>query len=311
MLPIVTVFATNASLRETFAIVLENDCHVELARSTAAARRGSAPAVAVVATDAPAATASAIRHVWPEVPIVVVSDAESRRDVDRPRTGACEQHEVVDLDPHAIRRTVLKHLRPGRDAALRGCATSIGTALRGDWTPHLRRLAGFAAESRRTGPTIADDAAALIADADLLRVFSERSRQARQSDRFVHELVDRLRDRLDSAGAALALQRSAGGSRASGPLDLVDLIAALLAARLRSRRPEARIAAVATGSSLRIKCDLGAVANARCVSLALVLAGLALEPWSWRVLVRHGGASEEIIVCPNELCIPVVRKHST
>ncbi len=292
MLPIVTVFATSPSLRETFTVLLEHDCHLDFARGPAAAIGRSAPAVAVVATDAPIALAAQVSRVWPQVPVIVVSNTES------PGFGA--RHELVGLDPHAIRRTVLKHLRTSSDAALRSCAASIGTALASDWTPRLRRLAGFGGDGGRSVATVADDAAALLADAELLRRFSGRARAARRSEQFIQELVSGLRDRIANAGAAIALAGSCGGSNAHGPLDLADLIASLLAARLRSRQSAAMITAVATGSSLRIAFDRAPAGGATHVELALVLAGLALDPWSWRVLVRSDGASEEIILCPSD-----------
>jgi len=310
---VVAAFSESPTLRETLAVLLEHDCHLRfLGGGSAAPIGGLPPDLAVVASDDPTPLLDALARVWPAVPIVSVDVTGLRRPpVVAPHApGSRPGVQRVALDPHAIRAAVLQHLPPVPDALLRGTTQVLATGLHDELSytfVALRACSALYAGS--PGPDTQGILAAVLREQSRvleehvghLERFRRRPRTAPTSERFLEALCGALAqsDELATQRGLLCVPRGTVPARApAGPLALAPTLAVLLRAHLR-RRAEPTVAEVTISTGgLSVHYVRRATALRGTYSWPLLLAALALEPWSWQLRLDARNAHERIDVVP-------------
>ncbi len=298
---VVVAFPESPALRETLAVLLEHDCELRFLEPAAAAASDCAAAsVALVAVRRPVPVVHDLRRHWPTVPIVAVDVADAPPELP-PRDSLLFR---VPLEPHAIRATVLQHLAPDHHAALRMNARVIAETLRAALSYSFVALRSFSAlHASSPGPdtyallgTAVREQSHLLSEAiEQLERFRRRPRAAELSAEFPAALCRQLEglDHLGSDRGALCHYAVDAACAEAGPVELAPTVAAFLRAHVRRTADGAVVGVRLTRQGIVMRYRLRR-ASAASRSWPLLLAGLALQPWSWSVSTQIADDQEVV-----------------
>jgi hypothetical protein len=259
--------------------------------------------LAVVAMRRPTDLLHDLTRRWPSLPIIAVAGAA-------PRAAAEPGVASVPLDPRAIRTAVLQRLPDERQTSLRASAGLVAETLQAELTYSFTALRSFSAvDARGTAANTIDMFAAIMREqsyvigeaVEQLERFQKRRRAVETAPQFAAALCRALEqsDCLAAERGLLCECTVEGGTlSAAGPVTLAPEIAAFLRFHLR-RRSDSPIAKVhATAHGVVLTYTPRPLADPATASWPLVLAALALRPWSWRVLGASNGPEETVVVRP-------------
>jgi len=306
--PIVVAFSDSVPLRETLSVLLEHDCDLRQLRADDVGPVDSLFAdLAVVAARRAAPLLELLTHRWPTLPIIRVALGESDEPAPRP-TGGSQVHDVP-FEPHAIRGAVLRELARQPNAPLRAAVRHVAGTLQHELTYAWTALRAFsawpaaspdAATDAIFGAVLREQSYVLAEHVGHLESFRDRPRSADWSPAFVATLCAEL-----ARPDALTTQRGmlfdcvvdAGAPFPSGPVTLVPVLAPFLRSHVRRHADAAaiRVDASRTGVVLRYPRRSGATTSD---SWPLLLAALALQPWSWFTARTVGDGEERITLRP-------------
>jgi hypothetical protein len=307
---VVAAFCDSSSLRETLSVLLEHECRLRFLNPEAAPPADSATDVAIVATQHPT---SLLRHLnarWPSVPIVVV-DAQ----VNRPFASAdvVPQHadvHTVPLEPHAIRQAVLERLTAPPHSARRATIRAIAETLRAELTysfTALRTLTASAASGSDgvtaavLGTIVREQTYVLDANVEHLQRLRDRPRAVELSSHFVSALCRQLEQpnqEMVERGLLCECATESSAAHDVGPLTLVPMITSFLRAHLRRRSASPVVRVRVTQRGVQLRYEPRRVGPAGVRSWPLLLASLALQPWSWRVDATTSAQQETVGLRP-------------
>ncbi len=310
---VVIAFSESPSVQETLSVLLEHDCQLRFLRPDAAASMECRSAsVALVATRSPTPVVQELRRHWPALPIVNVelpgtptAPAHAPAAGGRPDAKLC----TIALEPHAIRGAVLQRLVPDRDAPLRATIEVLADTLRAELAyalAALRSLTSLHATSAGLdtyallGTVMREQGFVIDERIDHMDQFRARPRAVEISPHFPALLCRQLGrpDRLtEERGLRCECVIDAACPEA-GPITLVPTVAAFLRAHLR-RRTDARVVGVrVTRHGVTVRYPQRRTAAAAARSWPLLLAALALQPWSWSVSTAGDGEQEIVSLRP-------------
>lgn len=300
----VVAFCDSPALRETLSVLLEHECELRfLAPDDVVVNDTICADLAVVAMHRPTNVLHDLTRRWPSLPIIAVAGAA-------PRTATEPGVASVPLDPRAIRTAVLQRLPDERHTSLRASAGLVAQTLQTELTYSFAALRSLSALDARG--TAADTLAAFVAilheqsyvigeAIDHLDRFQRRPEAVETAPQFAAALCQAL-EQSDCLAAergplcACTIDRTA--LSAAGPVTLAPEIAAFLRFHLR-RRSDSPIAKVhATARGVVLTYTPRPLAYPATASWPLVLAALALRPWSWHVLGATNGPEETVVVRP-------------
>lgn len=298
---LVVAFPESPALRETLAVLLEHDCQLRfLAPAAVAASDCGVASVALVAVRRPDPLVHDLRRHWPTVPIVAVDVADAPPEL-LPRDSLLFR---VPLEPHAIRTTVLQHLAPDHHAALRMNARVIAETLRAALSYSFVALRSFSAlHASSAGPdtyallgAVMREQSHLLGEAiEQLERFRSRPRAAEMSPEFPAALCRQL-ERLDHLGddrGTFCHYVVDAVCAEAGPVELVPVVAALLRAHVHRTADGALVGVRLTRQGIVMRYPRRRT-SAASRSWPLLLAGLALQPWSWSVSTQIADDQEVV-----------------
>jgi hypothetical protein len=302
---VVVAFSESPALRETLAVLLEHDCQLRFLRPGAAASADCAAAsVALLAIPQPEPVVQDLQRHWPVLPIVAVDIAEREASRDAAITQSDSRLCRVPLEPHAIRSSVLQRLAPDREASLRTTARVLATTLRADLSYSFAALRSFSAlHASSVGPdtyallgaVMREQSYVLSETVAQLQRFRRRARVVDMSPHFSTALCHQLErpDRLSGERGMLCKCTVDTACPEAGPLELAPAVAEFVHAHLRrtADAPIIRVSLQRDGLTVRYP-RRRAVATTR--SWPLLLAALALQPWSWSV-GNHVDGDQEVV----------------
>lgn len=300
---VVVTFAATAALRETLSVLLEHDCELRFLRPDAAvAGQCGAASLALLALPQPAPIVRDLREHWPTLPIVAVDVSAT------PASNSPDPHDQqvyrVPLEPHAIRTTVLQHLTPDRDAPLRATVGVIAQALRNDVSYSFAALRSFSAlHAASAGPdtyallgaVMREQSYVLAETVDQIQRFGARPRAVVMSPEFPAALCRQLEgpDTLTGERGVLCECTVDAACPEAGPLELAPVVAGFLRTHLRRAAAGPVVGVHLTRAGVIIRYPRRRVATAKS-SWPLLLAALALQPWSWSIST-HRDEEEDVV----------------
>jgi len=302
--PLVVAYSDSPALRETLAVLLEHDCSLRFADMVQAEPSAPEPPdVAVVAVPRPQTLLRSISDRWPSVPIVAI-DLSALQPI-APRTTP-PTVQLVPLEPQAIRAAVLQRSRPPHHAVLTTTVALIAQTLRDELNYSLTVLRAFAALHAASpgadthailAATVREQAQGLVHTFAQLDLFRQRPRGGALSADFVGALCRQLErpERVDDDRAILCECRIEAALPADGgPMTLVPLLARLIRAHLVRRSSAALVTVRGNGTSVGMRYVPHASPPSAAASWPLLLAGLALRPWNWKVCTTTSGSEESV-----------------
>jgi hypothetical protein len=292
---VVAAFCDSSSLRETLSVLLEHECRLRFLNPESAPPVDSATDVAIVATRHPS---SLLRHLsvrWASVPIVVVGTQFNRSPAPADIVPQQADVHTVPLEPHAIRQAVLERLTARPHGALRATVRSIAETLRAELAypfTALRTLTAAPASGSDgvtdavLGTIVREQTYVLDANVEHLQRLRDRPRAVELSSHFVSALCRQLeQSNQEMVERGLLCECATESSAADdvGPLTLVPMITSFLRAHLRRRSASPVVRVRVTQRGIQLRYEPRRVGPAGFRSWPLLLASLALQPWSWRV----------------------------
>lgn len=305
---VVAAFSDSPTLRETLAVLLERECHLEfLSPNTTAPMAALSPDVAVVATRAPNPLLRDLTRQWPRLPIVAI---DSRQVGDRDQTPLSSPSPTVHtvaLEPLAIRAAVIGRL-PVHPVGnlLRAIVGTVGETLHADLRYPFTMLRSFPAlcvrsDGANTDAVLAailrEQVAVITEHIEHLERFRTRPRRVPLSEDFVTALCRHLEqpDILSTQrGLLCTCSLDTAAPPAAGPTALAPLVAMLVRTHLRRRSETSVIAVHATAHRIDMRYTLRAETAAKSTSWPLLLADLALESGSWRIATSASNGYETL-----------------
>ena len=300
---IVVAVSETLAVRETLAILLEQECDLRFAAPASVPSPTLAAAdVALVALVDPRPTLTALQQEWPHVPVVAV-EVPGRRTATAPLAipAAAAEGTVcrVPLEPHAIRRAVLDRLSPAPESDLSGPIGLVVETLRAELGYALRALRTFSTlHARSPGPdthallgaVMREQSHVLAECLEQMERFCARPRHSARGADFlaaVRAAVDR--DESPGGRRVVCRWRSTASYAPPGPTALAPLVAGYVLDHLRRNSAAAVVDGHESGAGLTVVYPpQRGTAEAR-LPWALALADFALRPWGWRVAL--GGAA--------------------
>ena len=295
---IVAVFSDSLMLRETLAVLLERECHLEfLSQGTTGAVGALSPDLAVLAMPTPDPVLRDLAREWPGLPIVAIDPTQiggrETAALSPPGSGV----KTVALEPQAIRTAVISRLPTTHpfDRRLRAMVSQIGETLRADLQYSFTMLRSFPALYARGAGHHADpilaailgEQASVIGEhVEQLERFRTRPRTGQLAEDFVEELCRQLEHadaETSQRGLLCACSLDTASPTPPGPVALAPLVAALVQAHLRRRSEPAVINVRAAANRVSMRYTPRSAAHAKTTSWPLLLANLVLETWSWRI----------------------------
>jgi hypothetical protein len=300
---IVAAFSDSPALQETLSVLLEHECQLQFTSVESLTRRDVMPAdLALVAMRSPAGVLREIATHWPALPVVAVSISE----VDLAAPPAPSQARTVPLEPNAIRTAVRQELARHAAGLPASAVALIAEAFRVQLASPitaLRAVAGCAAQRPGANDAVLADVLrqqsyVLSQVVDQLNLFRMRPHRAVLSERFIADLCGDLElvDNAEGEPTVLCDRARSGGAAAQGPVTLVPTLTAFLRAHLR-RWSNAPVVCV-RGSEREISMQYPVRPPGGGFSLPLMLAGLVLQPWSWRVFRLIEQHEETVRIAP-------------
>ncbi|MFI5397228.1 MAG: hypothetical protein ACHQ9S_16945 [Candidatus Binatia bacterium] len=300
----VVAFCDSPALRETLSVLLEHECELRfLAPDDVVVNNTICADLAVVAMHRPTDVLHDLTRRWPSLPIIAVAGAA-------PRAATEPGVASVPLDPRAIRTAVLQRLPDERHTFLRASAGLVAETLHTELHYSFTALRSFSALD--AGSTAADTFAVFAAimreqsyvigeAGDQLYRFQRRPRAVETAPQFAAALCRAL-EQSDCLVAERGLLCECTVDRtaltAAGPVTLAPEIAAFLRFHLRRRSDSPIAKAKATARGVVLTYTPRTLADPPTASWPLLLAALALRPWSWHVLSTTDGPEERVVVCP-------------
>jgi hypothetical protein len=306
--PVVAAFSDSPLLRETLAVLLERDCHLEFFSPSATASAATlAPDLAVLATQSPSAVLHDLVHRWPQIPIIAIDPQQIGGRELTPMSASAPNVHTVPLEPQAIRAAVIDRLpTPPPDSQLRAIAERIGATLRAELRYSFTMLRSFSAfgaptASRDTDAILAailcEQASVIGEHVEHLERFCARPRAVALSTTFVSTLCRQLAQ-PDTAATQRGLLCTCSLDTASpaipGPTALAPLVATLVRAHLRRRSELSVINISAAAHRVSMRYKLRAATPSMKTSWPLLLADLLLEPSAWRTATSAGNGHETL-----------------
>lgn len=308
---VVVAFAESPRLRETLSVLLERDCALRFLNPSLVAPPLDIDAdVAVVAAPRASGLLRSLTVHWPRCRIVVVDtegDPESTRS-SSVALGAVVR--TIPLEPYAIRHAVLEHLsappRSALCATVRSVAETLGAELQYPFAA-LRTLTIPSAAVMEPltgtllGTIVREQTEVLDASSNQTQRFRDRPRAVEMSSQFVPALCRRLqeadRDTVER-GVLCECTTEEPVAPSVGPLTLVPTVSSFLHAHLRRRvgAPVVSVRVTKLGVLIRYQPRRASPADGR--SWPLLLAALALRPWSWCVSAATQAQEETVGLYP-------------
>ncbi len=299
-------------LRETLAVLLERDCHLEfLSPGTPAAVAALSPDLAVLATPRPIQLLEDLTRRCPTLPIVAVEVASTTSTGESPPEWP-DGIMSVPLEPDAIRTAVMEKLTREPDAALRAAVRMIAATLQADLTDSLAALRSCAQHLAKAG-TDADAALGTVvrqhsdvaseALEEMLR-FHTRPRLVEQSPEFAAAVCRELagQDAVAEQHLLCAWKIDAAVPHAVGPVTLAPIVAGFLRAHLRRRVESSVVSVRATEGGVTLSYPLKTPADTTPNLLPLRLAEIALQARRWTISTSSSGHAESISLAPMISC---------
>ena len=304
---VVVTFAATSALRETLSVLLEHDCELRFLRPDApVAGQCDAANLALLALPQPAPIVADLREHWPMLPIVAV-DVSTTPASHSP--GPHDQQVYrVPLEAHAIRTTVLQHLTPDRNATLRATVRVVAQTLRNDVSYSFAALRSFSAlHAASAGPdtyallgaVMREQSYVLAETVDQIQRFDARPRAVAISPEFPAALYRQLegRDTLTGERGLLCECTVDAVCPEAGPLELAPAIAGFLRTHLRRAAAGPVVGVHLRREGVIVRYPRRPFATAKG-SWPLLLAALALQPWSWSVSTHREDEEEFVRLRP-------------
>jgi hypothetical protein len=300
---VVFAFPESPALRETLAVLLERDCHLRFLRPDATPADDCRTAnVALVAITQPERLVQGLRQHSPALPIVDV-DVTGKRgsDIQSP-----VDHGVfrVPLEPHAIRSAVLGQLGADGDASLSVTARLIGETLRRDLSYTCTALRSFSRlHASSAGPDTYTLLGAVMREQSYvlgdvvaqMQRFRRRPRAALLSPEFPTALCQQLQRHDDTTNERTLVCQCVidAPCRDLGPVQLAATVAGFLQAHVQrtADTPIVHLRLTPDAITLRYRRRPSAP---QAPTWPLLLALMAMEPWSWSVSTAVDGDHEVI-----------------
>ena len=300
---IVVAVSETPVVRETLAILLEQECDLRFAAPASLPPPELAVAdVALVALADPRPTLAHLERDWPHLPVVAV-DLPGRRgtaaSVSTAPAAATGPACRVPLEPHTIRSAVLDRLRPVPESDLSGPIRLVVETLRTELAYALRALRTFSTlHATSPGPdthallgaVMREQSHVLAECLEQMERFCARPRHSARGADFlaaVRAAVDR--DESPGGRRVVCRWRSPASYGPPGPSALAPLVAGYVLDHLRRNSAAAVVDGHESGAGLTVVYPpQRGTAEAR-LPWALALADFALRPWGWRVAL--GGAA--------------------
>lgn len=287
---IVVAVSDTPAMRETLAILLEQECDLRFVTSTSAPLPELAVAeVALVALADPRPTLAHLARDWPHLPVVSV-DLPGRSVA---ATGAqCR----VPLEPHTIRSAVLERLSPVPESDLTGAIRLVVDTLRAELAYALRALRTFSTlHATSPGPDTHALLGAVMREQShvLAECLQQMDRYCRRACPTANgaDFLATLRavvDRGDNApGSRRVVCRWSGAVSGAppGPIALAPLVAGYLLDHLRRGSAAAVVDGYEDANGLTVVYPPQRQASGARLPWALALADFALHPWGWRIVL--------------------------
>ena len=300
-------------MRETLSVLLEHDCQLRfLDRAAAASAEVRSAGVALVATRARRRLLHDLRRHWPLLPIVAVDLVAAGATGAPPATDDVEPQDIrlqrVPLEPHAIRASVLQQLAPVPDASVAAAVRAVAEPLRKELAYCFAAVRTFSTlHATSAGPdtyallgAVMREQSYILSDvvAQLER-FRSRPRLLDTSPDFATALCHEL-ERVESPAAErgvvcdCAVEAPCG---AAGPTSLIPTVATFLRAHIRRRSDAPVVSVRVTHRGVVIRYPHRRPVTGPPASWPLLLASLALRPFSWSVSTGANGQHEVVSLC--------------
>ncbi len=306
---LVVAFSDSPALRETLSVLLEHDCQLRfLSADTSVPPDMLSADLALVATPGPTRLLLELRRRWPALPVVAVDVGAD--DAPHPSPMAQPAIDLVPLEPHAIRSAVLRELRRQPPTSLHATLRLLVETLRAELLYSFSALRSFAAlHASASGPetyailgAIMREQSYVLAEiVGCLHRFRDRPRGVDTSAHFVSALCRQLEqpDTLAAERGMLCECRvEPTATQHAGPLSLISTVAGLLRSHLRRRSDSPVIRVRASADGVVLSYPPRSAVQPSVGSWPLLLASLALQPWSWSVVTTRQPHEEAVSLQP-------------
>lgn len=299
---IIAAFSDSPALQETLSVLLENECELQFLTVDSLARRDVMPAdVALVAMRSPDGLLNELATHWPTLPVVtvIVDDAATH-----PLSGTSSS---VRLDPNAVRTAVrvalARHAAGIPASAVARIADGVRVQLAVSFTG-LRAVSGCTTQLHRPEKSLLSavlhqESVTISEMVAHLEAFRTRPRRAVLSSCFLADLCGEL-ERSDAVAGERNLICSSAVDLSvhatAGPVTLVPTLGGFLRAHLRRSSRRSTVQVSGKDGEITIRYRVRPPSGA--FSLPLLLTGLALQPWSWRVFRSTDQEDETVRLTP-------------
>ena len=306
---IVVAVSETPVVRETLAILLEQECDLRFAAPASLPPPELAVAdVALVALADPRPTLAHLERDWPHLPVVAV-DLPGRRgtaaSVSTAPAAAAGPACRVPLEPHTIRSAVLNRLRPVPESDLSGPIRLVVETLRTELAYALRALRTFSTlHATSPGPdthallgaVMREQSHVLAECLEQMERFGARARQSAKGADFLAAVRAAVDQGHDAAGGRRVVCRWSAAVSWSppGPIALAPLVAGYLLDHLRRSSAAAVVDGHEGTAGLTVVYRPQRAAAGARLPWALALADFALHPWGWRIAL--GGTATAVTV---------------
>ena len=310
---IVVAVSETVAVRETLAILLEEECDLRFAAPASLPPPDLAVAdLALVALADPRPTLAHLERDWPHLPVVAVNVPGRRATaaaLSAPLIAAADAVCRIALEPHTIRSAVFERLRPVPESGLSGPIRLVVDTLRTELGYALRALRTFSTlHATSPGPdthallgaVMREQSHVLAESLEQMDRYCGRARHTQQGTDFLAAVRAAIDRGPDVPGARRVVCRWSVPVSWSppGPTALAPLVASYLLDHLRRSSAAAVVDGHESGGRLTIDYPPQRPAAGARLPWALALVDFALHPSGWRVTLGGTATAVSVTIGP-------------